>query len=65
MLRLSTLSHKQEKSQKQHLKILWGRGEGGGATYRAEDWGPSKTNMLVKAQVCVWNQNKSSHWKIY
>ena len=29
MLHMSTLQHKQVKSQKQHLKILWGRGAEG------------------------------------
>ena len=34
---MNTLQHKQIKSQKQHLKILWGRGaEGRGPTYGAE-----------------------------
>ena len=42
MLHMSTLQHKQVKSQKQHLKVLWGlgaedRGAGGrGPTYGAE-----------------------------
>ena len=40
MLRLSTLSHKQEKSQKQHLKIYGVGGKGGGGRHigpRTED----------------------------
>ena len=43
---MNTLQHKQIKSQKQHLKILWGRGaEGRGPTYGAEGRGPrAETN---------------------
>ena len=51
---MGTLQHKQVKSQKQHLKILWGRGAEGS---RADIWGrgpgaeknkyPSKTSVLV------------------
>ena len=48
MLHMSTLQHKQVKSQKQHLKISWGRRaegpRGRGPTYGAEGRGPRKTN---------------------
>ena len=37
MLQMSTLKHKQVKSQKQHLKILWGRGAEGPRP-RADTW---------------------------
>ena len=47
MLHMSTLQHKQVKSQKQHLQILWGRGADiWGQGQRAEGRGPRKTNTL-------------------
>ena len=44
---MSTLQHKQVKSQKQHLKFLGAgelRGRGRGPTYGTEGRGPRKTN---------------------
>ena len=45
MMHMGTLQHKQVKSQKHHLKLLWGR-EAEGPRAEADIWGrgPRKTN---------------------
>ena len=59
MLHTSTLQHEQVKSQKQHLKLLWDQGAGGGGglkaenrqpTYGVEGRGTRKTNTPARAR---------------